>query len=65
MICISRRVRKQSNAMPDQDTSTNDRKAFYDRIGQQNLTPLWEVLHGLVTPEPVHKVQPAIWRLRF
>lgn len=48
--------------MPDQDASTNDRKAFYDRIGQQNLTPLWEVLHGLVTPEPVHKVQPAIWR---
>jgi gentisate 1,2-dioxygenase len=40
----------------------SDRKAFYDRIGQQNLTPLWEVLHGLVTPEPVHRVQPTIWR---
>lgn len=43
-------------------SQTDDRKAFYDRIGQQNLTPLWEVLHGLVTPEPVHQVQPAIWR---
>lgn len=42
--------------------SNSERRAFYDRIGAQNLTPLWEVLHGLVTPEPVHRVQPAIWR---
>jgi gentisate 1,2-dioxygenase len=38
-----------------------DRKAFYDRISADNLTPLWEVLHGLVTREPVTPVLPAHW----
>lgn len=38
-----------------------ERAAFYERIGDSNLAPLWEVLHGLVTREPVTPVQPAHW----
>lgn len=38
------------------------RRAFYKRIGVQNLSPLWESLAELVTPEPVSACQPAAWR---
>src|SRR5258708_33540064 len=43
---------------------TRERQAFYDKIAPANLAPLWEQLHSLVTPEPVTKVEPAIWRYR-
>ena len=35
---------------------------FYGRAGTQHLAPLWRVLHGLVTAEPVPRCVPAIWR---
>lgn len=38
------------------------REAFYARISQQNLTPLWESLANLITPEPSSPCQPAAWR---
>jgi gentisate 1,2-dioxygenase len=38
------------------------RQAFYDRLGPKNLAPLWEVLKGLVPPEPKSKAQPFRWR---
>ncbi|HEX4111484.1 MAG TPA: gentisate 1,2-dioxygenase [Stellaceae bacterium] len=41
---------------------TPEREAFYREISPANLAPLWEVLHGLVTPEPVTPVQPVLWR---
>jgi gentisate 1,2-dioxygenase len=41
---------------------TPERLAFYDRISQQHLTPLWTSLAKLVTPEPVSACQPARWR---
>lgn len=37
------------------------RQAFYERIGRKNMTPLWESLANLVTPEPVSACQPASW----
>jgi gentisate 1,2-dioxygenase len=40
---------------------TADRAAFYDRMAPKNLKPLWEVLHGLTTPEPKSPVEAAIW----
>ncbi|MCL2428984.1 MAG: cupin domain-containing protein, partial [Alphaproteobacteria bacterium] len=43
---------------------TGEREAFYRDIAPGNLAPLWEVLHGLVTPEPVTPVQPALWKYR-
>ena len=41
---------------------TPERKAFYARIGKQNMTPLWSVLGALITPEPKSACVPALWR---
>jgi len=38
-----------------------ERRAFYERISQRNLTPLWLSLANLVTPEPVSPCRPASW----
>lgn len=35
---------------------------FYGRASEQHLTPLWRVLHGLVTATPAPKCVPAMWR---
>jgi gentisate 1,2-dioxygenase len=43
-------------------TDTPERLAFYERIGRQNLTPLWTSLANLVTPEPKSPCRPAGWR---
>ncbi len=37
------------------------REAYYERIGKNNMAPLWEVLKHLVTKEPVTKAVPALW----
>jgi gentisate 1,2-dioxygenase len=42
--------------------NTPERRAFYDRIGRQNLAPLWLSLADLVTPEPRSPCRPANWR---
>jgi gentisate 1,2-dioxygenase len=39
-----------------------ERKAYYGRIARHSMTPLWEVLHGLVTKEPKSPAVPAMWR---
>jgi gentisate 1,2-dioxygenase len=39
-----------------------ERASYYERIGALNMTPLWEVLHALVPPQPRPQVQAAIWR---
>ena len=31
---------------------SRERDAFYERIGRENLSALWNVLGSLVTPEP-------------
>jgi gentisate 1,2-dioxygenase len=50
------------DAMDGHATDTPERLAFYDRIGRDNLTPLWTSLANLVTPEPRSPCQPASWR---
>ncbi len=40
----------------------DERKAFYARIGEHGMTPLWEVLHNLVPPQPATPCVPAMWR---
>jgi gentisate 1,2-dioxygenase len=40
----------------------DDRRAFYERIGRANLTPLWEVLHTLVPTAPATACVPALWK---
>src|SRR5438045_8367891 len=42
--------------------ATAARKAFYQRIDRENLTPLWEVLGELVPPRPRTPCVPALWR---
>ena len=37
------------------------RQAFYDRIGAESMTPLWEVMKGLVPPEPRPTPKPHLW----
>ena len=48
-------------AVPPITDTKDERQAYYDRIAPANLTPLWEVMSGLVTQEPVTKAAPAIW----
>src|SRR6478609_429479 len=38
-----------------------ERQAFYDRIGEHSLAPLWERLHSMVTRQPVTPALPAKW----
>lgn len=44
------------------DSLAETRRAFYDRIGHQNMTPLWLSLANLVTPEPRSDCRPANWK---
>ncbi|WP_332775528.1 gentisate 1,2-dioxygenase [Polaromonas sp.] len=49
---------------PSQACATNGaaRKAFYEAIAARNMTPLWEVLHALVPPQPATPCLPSLWR---
>jgi gentisate 1,2-dioxygenase len=38
------------------------RSGFYERASQQNLAPLWRVLHGLVPEKPQPRAVPFIWK---
>jgi gentisate 1,2-dioxygenase len=38
------------------------RQAYYNKISKFHMAPLWEVLKGLVTPEPKTQCQPATWK---
>ncbi|MCC6470359.1 MAG: gentisate 1,2-dioxygenase [Alphaproteobacteria bacterium] len=38
------------------------RRDFYREIAPQNLAPLWEVLHQLVTAEPQSIIKPHCWK---
>lgn len=40
----------------------NQRQQYYDRIAQDNMTPLWEVLGALVPKQPNSPALPALWR---
>lgn len=42
-------------------TSADQRRAFYDRIAESNLAPLWESLNQLITPSPRSRCAPAKW----
>jgi gentisate 1,2-dioxygenase len=38
------------------------RQEFYDRIGAEAMAPLWEVMKGLVPPEPRPSPRAQLWR---
>lgn len=39
-----------------------ERQRLYEAMSPLNLTPLWEVLHALVPPQPRSRCEPALWR---
>ena len=50
--------------MKAEPQQTPEREAYYARISKDNLTPLWEVLKGLVPKEPTVTEVPAIWHYK-
>jgi len=51
-----------SSALDTKPQVTAQRQEFYQRIDTKNVTPLWEYLAELVTPEPRTPCVPALWR---
>ena len=45
-----------------QSSVAANRKAFYDKIDRANVTPLWEVLHNLITATPSTPCKPHLWK---
>ncbi|MDM0005447.1 gentisate 1,2-dioxygenase [Variovorax sp. J22G73] len=43
-------------------SEADSRNAYYARIGQQNMAPLWESLHALVPKQPRPKAVAALWK---
>jgi gentisate 1,2-dioxygenase len=53
----------RSRVTPDSTHNIDPtRRAFYGRLGERNLAPLWEVLHKLVTATPESAIAPHLWR---
>lgn len=48
-------------ATTDQKTALEQ---FYEEIAPLQLSPLWTVLHGVITKEPVVPEKPHLWRWR-
>jgi gentisate 1,2-dioxygenase len=46
---------------PVENAVAAERKHFYDKIDKANVTPLWEVLHGLITATPNTPCKPYLW----
>ena len=41
---------------------TPERQQFYDRLGEHNMGPLWEVFKLRFPPKPAPQMVPALWR---
>lgn len=50
-----------SEAHQNSNELQSQRQAFYDELDPLNMAPLWEVLAGLVTPEPNSPAVTAKW----
>ena len=50
-----------SRALHEKPEMTNTRADFYGRMAEENMTPLWEVLHTLLASEPVTDAIPYKW----
>jgi gentisate 1,2-dioxygenase len=51
-------------AHPKQHNLHAARQAYYDRISNYDMAPLWEKLRQLVADEPRTQCAPAIWRFK-
>ena len=50
-----------NNKMGPRKENGSDRGEFYARIARNNLKPLWEVLRGMLTPEPRPPEAAVVW----
>jgi gentisate 1,2-dioxygenase len=48
--------------MASEQRTLPEREAFYARLGERSLAPLWEVLKGLQPAEPKPPESAALWR---
>ena len=48
--------------MEPRKDNRSDRDEYYARIARKNLKPLWEVLRGMITPEPRAPETAVVWR---
>lgn len=46
----------------EQGEQQGERQRFYDKIDRAHMTPLWEVLHDVITREPKTPCLPQLWR---
>src|SRR5215831_16060687 len=54
---------KQQNSKPGTKHNIEAmREAFYERISEYDMAPLWKVMKNVVTKEPVTHCVPALWR---
>lgn len=44
------------------ETPSPERQDFYKKINVSNVTPLWEVLHSVVTAQPNTPCEPYLWK---
>jgi gentisate 1,2-dioxygenase len=56
---ISREIVMRRQARPEAG-----RAAFYDRIERLHMAPLWEIISGVITPEPRTPCLPCHWSYR-
>lgn len=54
--------RQGGSALEAAPEQTPERDAYYQRMEGSDLAPLWEVLAGLVTKEPVSRARPKLWK---
>ena len=51
--------------MPVSVTETPERLAFYDKINESHLSPLWVGLGDIITPEPVSPLDAHVFRYQY
>src|SRR5690348_13300771 len=54
-------ARAMDQMRPPVSTKTAEFAAYYGRLAQKNIAPLWEVLKNVVTSEPVSPALAAHW----
>jgi len=47
---------------PIDEATRSKRQAFYDRLKPHGMAPLWEVMKGMLPPEPTSKATAHRWR---
>jgi gentisate 1,2-dioxygenase len=58
----SRQAAREDDMAEIDARDTPERRAFYEKVGKQSMTPLWTVMSGLITPEPKSRCRPHGWK---